>query len=320
MLQAIGMALVALGLIGLIFGIFQKMKAGRVADAPLAPTGEVARRGREVAGPKGQISAQGNLLCQQPLIAPFSGQPCLFYHLKCTAKWKAGDEHKSEVIDEQKMAAQFAIDDGSGAVWVDAREGGDFSPSQKKSETKGTGILGGLTGTDLVFGQYRVNTPMLDMGTKYEVEEEIFPLTPRVYACGKLSDQGNIIASPSWRQLILSAQSREELLASATKTAKIALLAGGGLFLVGSGLAVVGQFVLSDEEETPPATAAAAASASAAAAAAALASATPPPSASVAAATPSASASVAPSGTTAAKKTPGKKTPAKKPADKPATK
>src|SRR6185436_18778779 len=134
---------------------------GRVTDAPLAPTGEVARRGREVAGPKGQISAQGTVVCQQPLYAPFSGQPCLYYEITCTAKWKSGDTHKSEVIDRQKMAAQFAIDDGSGPVWVDAREGGEFSPTERKSETKGTGLIGGLTGTDLVFGNYRVNTPML---------------------------------------------------------------------------------------------------------------------------------------------------------------
>ncbi len=244
MLVGIGMLVVCLGIIGIVFGVFQKLKAGRVADAPLASTGDVARRGREVAGPKGQISAQGNVVCQQPLIAPFSGQPCLFYSIKCTARWKEGDTHKSKVLDETKMAAEFAIDDGSGPIWVDAREGGDFEPTQKKSETKGTGLLGGVTGTALVFGQYRVSTPMLDIGTKYEVEEEILPVVPRLYACGKLADQGGVIASPSWRQLIVSAKSRDELLASATKTAKIALAAGAAAFVVGSGMAAIGQFVV----------------------------------------------------------------------------
>jgi len=254
-----------------------KMKAGRVSDAPLASTGDVAMKGASVAGPKGQISAQGNVVCQQPLIAPFSGQPCLFYKIKCTAKWKEGDTHKEKVLDETKQAAQFAIDDGSGPVWVDAREGGDFEPTQKKSETKGTGLLGGLTGAELVFGQYRVNTPMLDIGTKYEVEEEIMPMVPRVYACGKLADQGGAIGSPSWRSLILSSKSRDELLASATKTAKIALIAGAASFAVGSGMAAVGQFVMHDDPKptaaasadpaakaSPPASIAGAASASAA--------------------------------------------------------
>ena len=258
MVQAIGMVIVTLGIIGIIYGIFQKMKAGRVTDAPLAPTGEVGRRGREVAGPKGQISAQGNVMCQQPVIAPFSGVPCLFYEIKCTAKWKSGDTQKSEVIDHQKVAAQFAIDDGSGPVWVDAREGGDFTPTQKKSETKGAGLLGGITGSEIVFGNYRVNTPMLDVGTKYEVEEEIFPMVPRVYACGKLGDQPGVIGAPSWRQLLLSASSRDELLASATKTAKIALFGGIGAFVVGAGLALVGQFVLSGDDDDDKKVAAAA--------------------------------------------------------------
>jgi hypothetical protein len=257
MLVGIGMLVVALGIIGLIYGVFQKVKAGRVMDAPLASTGDVTRRGREVAGPKGQISAQGNVVCQQPLIAPFSGQPCLYYRIKCTAKWKDGDTHKEKILDDTKMAAQFAIDDGSGPVWVDAREGGDFEPSQRKSETKGTGLIGGITGADLTFGQYRVNTPMLDIGTKYEVEEDILPVVPRMYACGKIADQGGAIGAPGWRSLILSAKSRDELLASAMKTAKMALIGGAVACFVGSGMAAVGQFVFHDDE--PKATAAASA-------------------------------------------------------------
>jgi hypothetical protein len=248
MLVGIGMLVVGLGIIGLVFGVFQKVKAGRVMDAPLASTGDVTRRGREIAGPKGQISAQGNVVCQQPLIAPFSGQPCLYYRITCTAKWKDGDRQKEKILDDTKMAAQFAIDDGSGPVWIDAREGGDFEPSERKSATKGTGLIGGITGADLVFGQYRVNTPMLDLGTKYEVEEVMVPVVPRMYACGKIADHGGAISAPGWRSLILSAKSRDELLASATKTAKMALIGGAAAMFVGSGMAALGQFVFHDEE------------------------------------------------------------------------
>jgi len=88
---------------------------------------------------------------------------------------------------------------------------------------------------------------MLSLGTKYTVEEEVMPIVQRVYACGKLSDQG-AIAAPGWRQLILSSKSRDELLSSATKGAKIFLLAGAAAFLVGSGLAVVGQFTADPNE------------------------------------------------------------------------
>jgi len=247
-MQTIGLILVTLGVIGILYGIVMKLKAGRVADAPLATTGDVVQRGQAVAGPKGQISAQGAVVCQSPLVAPFSGTPCLYYEIKCTAEWKDGDTTKTKVLNEQKVAAQFAIDDGTGPVWVDAREGGDFEPSQKKRETKGTGLLGGITGTELMFGQYRVSTGMLNMGTKYTVEEEVLPLVPRLYACGRLADQGGMIASPSWRQLILSSKSRDELLSHATKSAKIALLAGAAAFLVGGGVATVAQMLDKDDD------------------------------------------------------------------------
>jgi hypothetical protein len=241
MLQSVGLAVFSLGIIGLIWGIFQKLKAGRVADAPLASTGDVARRGREVAGPKGQISAQGNVTCAAPLVAPFSGTPCLFYKIKCTAEWKEGDVSKSKVLDEQKVAADFAIDDGSGPVRVDAREGGDFEPSQRKRETKGAGIIGGITGKDVMFGNYRVQAGLLNLGTKFTVEEEVFPIVPKAYACGRVADQGGAIASPSWRQLIVSNKSRDELLSSATKGAKTFLIGGAAAFVLGGGLALIGQ-------------------------------------------------------------------------------
>lgn len=240
MLQSIGMAAVALGILGIVWGIFQKVKAGRVADAPLVPTGDVARRGREVAGPKGQISAQGNVVCRTPLVAPFSGTPCLFYSIRCTAEWKELEETKSKVLHEEKVAADFVVDDGSGGVAIDAREGGDFEPTQTKRETKSTGLLGGLAGTALMFGNYRVQTGMLSLGTKYTVQEEVMPVVPRVYACGRVADAGGAITAPSWRSLILSQKSREELLAAATKGAKTFLLAGAVAVALGGGLTTLG--------------------------------------------------------------------------------
>src|SRR5688572_8191650 len=100
----IGMLLVALGIIGIIVGIFQRVKAGRVTDAPLVSTGDAASRGQQLAGPKGQISAQGGVMCQQPLYAPVTGTPCLFFELKVTAEWKDGDTTKTKEIEHQKVA------------------------------------------------------------------------------------------------------------------------------------------------------------------------------------------------------------------------
>ncbi|RYE79629.1 MAG: hypothetical protein EOO74_03425, partial [Myxococcales bacterium] len=78
-LVTIGMVAVALGLIGVIWGIFQKIQAGRVLDAPLVKTGDAAARGAQVASPKGALSVEGEVRCGQPLTAPVSGAPCLWY-------------------------------------------------------------------------------------------------------------------------------------------------------------------------------------------------------------------------------------------------
>jgi hypothetical protein len=234
-----GMIVVLLGVIALIYGIMQKMRAGRVADAPYVRTGDAAKRGAEVASPRGAVSAEGTVVCPQPLTAPMSGTPCLYYKLVCTARWKDGNTEKSKEIDTQKVAARFSIDDGSGPVVIDASRGGDFEPMQSKTDTKGTGLIGGLTGTEIAFGNYKVSAGMLSLGTKYTVREDVFPLVPRVYACGK--SENGAIGSPSWRQLVLDKRSRAEVLASATQNAKRFLIGGAVAFTLGSGLAIVGQ-------------------------------------------------------------------------------
>lgn len=231
----VGILILFLGVIGLAWGLYNKVKAGRVADAPLVPTAQAAQG--QGAGPKGQISAQGRVVCQQPLVSPVTGTPCLYYSIKTTAHWKVGNENKEKILDEQKVAAQFAIDDGSGAVWVDARKGGDFD-TQTKDQEQSTGLLGGITGQDLHFGNYRVSTGMLSLGTKYRVREEVMPVSANLYACGKF--EGGSIAAPGWRSLILSTKSRDELLGHATKSAKTFLIGGASAFGLGLVLSIVG--------------------------------------------------------------------------------
>lgn len=239
MLLEIGLGVLALGVLAFVYGVYNKVKAGRIADAPFVTTGDAASRGTAVANAKGGISAEGNVSCPSPLLAPVSGVPCLYYSLTCTATWKEGDVEKTKVVDEQKVAAELAIDDGTGPVRVDLRAGGDFEPTQKKSETKSVGLLGGLKGDDLVFGHYRVSTGLLSMGTTYEVEEEYVPVQPRLYVCGK-TDAGTGITAPSWRALLVSNQSRDALLGSATKGAKQFMIGGAVACLLGSISAGVG--------------------------------------------------------------------------------
>lgn len=246
--------LVALGIVGLVYGLMNKLKAARVSDAPFVKTGDAATKGKAIASPKGAVSLEGDVRCAEPLIAPVSGAPCLYYELVCTAKWKEGDSHKEKEIERRKAAARFAVDDGSGEVWVDAKEGGDFEPEQSTRQEKGSGLIGGITGQDIVFGQYAVSPGLLvGLGRTYVVEEKHLPVPPRLYVCGVVGDQPGVVGSPKWRSLILSDKSRDELLGKAQSVAKIALIVGGVLIGAGAILGVVATFVGGAAKDDPAA-------------------------------------------------------------------
>jgi hypothetical protein len=264
---AVAAVLIGIGIIAIIYGFMMRTRVGRVTDAPFVKTGEAAGKGTGAANAKGAISVEGNVSCQAPLVSPVSGTTCLYYEVKVTAAWKDGDTHKTKEIGTEKRAAQFAVDDGTGPVWVDARDGGDFEPNQIKEETKGTGLIGGITGQDLQFGNYRVSTGMLSLGTKYTVKESVLPAVPKVYVCGKVGSS-NEIMKPGWRNLLVTNKSREDYLGHAMAHAKFSFMGGGGGILVGAILGVVASLMGPSDAEVKATAAKAAASASAAIAAA----------------------------------------------------
>jgi E3 Ubiquitin ligase len=237
-LGIIAAILIGSGIVAIVYGFLMRMRAGRVADAPFVKTGEAAQKGAAVANAKGAISAEGNVSCAQPLVSPVSGTTCIYYEIKVTAAWQDGQTHKTKEMGGEKRAAQFSIDDGSGPVWVDAREGGDFEPEQVKSETKGHGLLGGIAGGDLAFGNYRVSTGILSAGTKYTVKESVVPAVPRLYVCGKVGSS-NEITKPSWRNLLMTHKSRADFLGHAMATAKYCFIGAGAGIGLGAILGVV---------------------------------------------------------------------------------
>lgn len=238
MLMIVGVVVLVVGLIGIGWGIFQNMRAGRLGDAPLVSTADAALRGAQVAAPNGAISVQGNVVCERPLVSPVTGTQCLYFTITATAYWRNGDDKKSETIANISDAAGFALDDGSGPVWIDATQGGDFEPEQSRSEIKRPGLIGEIIGTELVFGNYRISTGAFSSADEYEVTEKVLPLVPQLYACGQTRPRG--IAPPEWRSLILSNRSRDQLIASASQGAKLFLLGGAAVFGVGAITAVLG--------------------------------------------------------------------------------
>ncbi|HEY3355599.1 MAG TPA: GIDE domain-containing protein [Polyangia bacterium] len=248
--------LLGLGILVVVWGIIQKVKAGRVAAAPFAKTGEVATRGATVANAKGAISVEGALQCAEPLLAPVTGTPCLYYELTVVGSWKEGDTTHSKEYLKDRRAAAFAVDDGTGPVPVDASQGGDFEPFEKTfEETKKEGFFADLKSIvgqkqPIVFGNFAFDNPPMSAANKFTCTERVFKAPPRLFVLGKHDD--GAIGPPSWASLVLSPKSRDQVLGSALKTAKACLVGGAAAVGVGLILGVVAHFV------TPPETAAAA--------------------------------------------------------------
>lgn len=240
----IGIILVVLGIIGLIWGLMQKFKAGRLSKAPFVKTGDAASKGDSVAGEKGAISVEGNVKCDQPLLSPVTGTPCLYYELKVIGTWKDGDSNQSKDYVDEKQAATFTLDDGTGGVKIVAGKGGDFEPMEKTfDETKKEGFFADLKnavgkGQPMMFGKYAFNNPPMSKADKFQCVEKVVKVQPKLYALGKL--EGNAIGSPSWTSLILTNKSRDELLGSTAKGAKNFLMGGGIALALGVILSIIG--------------------------------------------------------------------------------
>ncbi len=232
-----------LGIIALIWGVMQKMKAARLNAAPFAKTGDVAQKGDSVAGPKGAISVEGDVRCPAPLLSPVTGTPCVYYELKVTGEWKDGDSTKSKEYVSEKRAAAFSLDDGSGEVRIVAEQGGDFDALEKIfDETKKEGFFADLKnaigkGKPIEFGKYAFENPVNSKADKFTCTEHVLKVSPRMFALGKYAD--GAITSPAWRSLLLSNQSRDSLFGAAEKAAKQFIMGGAGALALGVILGVV---------------------------------------------------------------------------------
>ena len=242
---AIAALLIALGIVALIAGGYLKFKGGRITKTPFVPTGEAARNPGAGDG-KGRVSVQGNVNCPQPLLSPVTGTPCLYYQLKVVGSWKAGDSTKTKTYIEDKIAAPFTLDDGSGGIPVDASAGGDMDLQKSFDETKKEGFFADLKGAvgkgePIMFGNYAFANPPMSKANKFQCTERIVPLPQQAFALGKL--QEGVITSTGMLGLMLSAKSREDLLGSSAKNAKMAFIGGAAASGVGLVVGVISALV-----------------------------------------------------------------------------
>ena len=229
---AIAAILVAGGIVALIVGAYLQFKGGRITKTPFVPTGQAASTA-------GKVSVQGAVQCPEPLASPVTGTPCLYYVLKVEGFWKAGDSNKSKVYTEEKVAAPFQLDDGSGGVPIDVSGGGDVDMQKTFDETKKEGFFADLKGAvgkgePMMFGNYAFHNPPMSKANKFKCTERIVPMPSQAFALGKM-EQG-VITGAGMLGLMLSPKTRDELMGSSAKNAKMAFI--GGAAAAGLGMVV----------------------------------------------------------------------------------
>jgi hypothetical protein len=249
---AVAAILVAGGIIALIFGVVQNLKAKRVSNATFGQTSDIASQGMEISGgSKKYVSVEGNVKCMALVKAPLSGADCLYWEYKAVGKWveESKDSQgnvsrttRTEDIQSMKAATPFMVDDGSGPVGIDASQGGNFDGmKQTFHQTQGVGLLSGLLNRNLTFGN-GVQVPAGGKFQEVEVTESCLPMTARFFVMGKMTAPG-VIGAPGWASMILTTKTRDDVIGSAAKNAKLLFMGGGAAAVVGTVLGVLSRLL-----------------------------------------------------------------------------
>lgn len=246
-MAALGSVIAAISIIVIIYAFMQKRKAGKIASLPFVGTGD-AQAGKG-AGDKGAISTYGKVVCAAPLTSPVTGTPCLYYELKVVGSWKDGDQNKTKDYIDEKHAAAFLVDDGSGGVAVHAAKGGDFETLKETfNQEQKEGFFADLKnavgkGKPMMFGNYGFENPVNSKADKFRCIEKVMPLPESLFVAGKAASGAIMEPDGMFGSLILSPKSRDELMGSAAadgaKFQKFGLIGLG----VGVVVGVIGNFM-----------------------------------------------------------------------------
>jgi len=243
-MQYVGFFLIVVAALAIVAAVLNQMKAKKILAAPFKKTGEIARN-PQVADAKGTVSCEGAMAVQQPLVAPCSGKPCVYYEIELVRHWEKTvntenglkTEKGTTSISTNKVGSQFHLDDGSGPVGVDARESVDceLDKSFEQMQSVGWG--------DVVFGQYRTHVPAhggeeRTVGVK--CVEKIVPAQGSLFVLGKLAAGAITKTDGLLGKLMASTKGREKLLGATKRNALIGFVAGGLSFAGGVPMAIFG--------------------------------------------------------------------------------
>jgi hypothetical protein len=240
--QYLGFVLVFLALIALVFGLLQHLKGKKILAAPFKKTGEIAQN-PGVADAKGIVSCEGGVSAQQPAFAPCSGTPCVYFEIEVIQEWSkhvitedgSKTEKGKDTIQTVKSGAVFFVDDGSGPMAVDPRQGMDVELDKSFEQEQNVSY------GDVHFGQFHTHVPHAS-GDKHghgvKVIEKIVPIQGGMFVMGQLANQTITKPSGMLGTLRASRKGRAALLGATKRNSMIGFIMGALFFLPGTGLSI----------------------------------------------------------------------------------
>lgn len=232
----VGFVVLALSVIAAIAGFMQRRKLGIIIATPFKKTAE-AGASTDV------VSCEGNVQASQPLTAPCSGRPCIYYEIEVKQSWEKqvatenGMKKKTgtNTAHKAKAGSTFALDDGSGPVNVKVEDSIDGTFEQS-FEGKGAGA-GYMT-----FGQYQVNIghPSEGHATGTKCVEKIIPTDGRLFVLGKVDNHTIQKRDGMLGNIMLSTKGRDHLMGSSKRNMIMAFVAAGLMLPVGGAMAAFG--------------------------------------------------------------------------------
>jgi hypothetical protein len=239
----LGFFLLAAAVAAVIIGFLQRSKMNRILAAPFKSTGQVVG----AADAQGNISCQGTIQPAQQLIAPCSGQPCIYYEIEIKQEWEkhvatedgTKKQTGSDSAHSVKTGSMFYVNDGSGPIGVNATDGVDAKLKESFSEKKSYGW------GDISFGGFNAHINRPSDSDKHAVAtkcvEKILPATGDLFVLGKL--EGNVITKRDGMlgKLMLAAEGRDGLLGSTKRNMIIGFVAAGIMLPSGAAMAIFGE-------------------------------------------------------------------------------
>jgi hypothetical protein len=240
--QYLGFVLVFLALVALVFGLLQFLKGKKILAAPFRKTGEIAQN-PAVADAKGIVSCEGGVSAQQPAFAPCSGTPCVYFEIEVIQEWTkhvitedgAKTEKGKDTIQTVKSGAVFFVDDGSGPMAIDPRQGMDVELDKSFEQEQNVSY------GDVHFGQFHTHVPHASgdrHGHGVKVIEKIVPIQGGMFVMGQLANQTITKPSGMLGALRASRKGRAALLGATKRNSMIGFIMGALFFLPGTGLSI----------------------------------------------------------------------------------